>query len=224
MENSEAQPIAATVATNVRDLRRARGLSLDELSKRLDLVGRPIALNVLSKIERQRRAVDVDDLVALALALGVTPNRLLLPGHTHEEVDLAPEVRTGWRMAWRWATAEFPMRRDPATGEVRNVTNEWHDAFRHENRPDIAPDDFTLRDAARHKNVLKPVGDAARAAYDAGVHPWAIRHYMQLVDALDEYSDPWEYQLREDEPGQPTKKAQRATTKKTTKQTARKGK
>jgi hypothetical protein len=64
------------VAVQARRLRR--GFTLGELEEKLRELGRPIPLPALSKIEKGQRRVDVDDLVALALALGVSPN-LLLP-------------------------------------------------------------------------------------------------------------------------------------------------
>jgi hypothetical protein len=46
----------------------------------------------ISKIETTDRRIDVDDLVALAVALDTTPNRLLLPGAVSgtDDVELAP--------------------------------------------------------------------------------------------------------------------------------------
>jgi hypothetical protein len=49
--------------------------------------GRPILPSGLSKIEQGQRAVDVDDLVALAIALQVNPNALLLPAGIPELTD-----------------------------------------------------------------------------------------------------------------------------------------
>lgn len=65
------------MAFNVRRRRKKLGLSLLELSNRLTECRHPLSLKVLSKIENEDRSVDVDDLVALALALETTPARLL---------------------------------------------------------------------------------------------------------------------------------------------------
>jgi transcriptional regulator with XRE-family HTH domain len=66
-----------TVKAQIRRLREQRGLSLQALSEQLETVGRPILASGLSKIEAGTRRVDVDDLVALAEALGATPDDLL---------------------------------------------------------------------------------------------------------------------------------------------------
>jgi transcriptional regulator with XRE-family HTH domain len=78
-----------TVRAQVRRLREQRGLSLQALSDRLVAVGRPILASGLSKIEAGTRRVDVDDLVALAGALGTVPDDLLTPNAPPKGVDAA---------------------------------------------------------------------------------------------------------------------------------------
>lgn len=70
-------PTLAAVAGNVRDLRRGRGWTLEQLSAELDSAGHPLSLNVLSRIETMERGVRVQDLVALARVFGVSVDRLL---------------------------------------------------------------------------------------------------------------------------------------------------
>lgn len=72
-------PTGHTVAQNVRRLREQRGMSIYALADALDRVGRPILPSAVAKVERQQRQVTVDDLAALASALGVTPAQLLDP-------------------------------------------------------------------------------------------------------------------------------------------------
>jgi transcriptional regulator with XRE-family HTH domain len=72
-------PTADTVAANVKRLREAKRLGLRALAARLADAGRPLTHTALDKIERGTRRVDVDDLMALAVALGVSPLRLLMP-------------------------------------------------------------------------------------------------------------------------------------------------
>lgn len=69
--------MAERVAANVRRFRRAREWILQDLSDALGRVGRPIVLSGVGKIEQGERRVDVDDLVALALALEVSPLALM---------------------------------------------------------------------------------------------------------------------------------------------------
>ena len=65
------------VAVNVRILRKMQDLTAAALSRRLDELGQPIRDTGITRIETGDRRVDVDDLVALAQALGVTVNDLL---------------------------------------------------------------------------------------------------------------------------------------------------
>ncbi|MFJ2770063.1 helix-turn-helix domain-containing protein [Streptomyces sp. NPDC087300] len=58
-------------------MRLLRGLSQRGLAERCTALGRPMTNIALSRTERARRHCDVDDLVAIASALGVSPISLL---------------------------------------------------------------------------------------------------------------------------------------------------
>lgn len=106
----ERGPISDYVAENVAALRKARGLSQQELSGRLSELGRPILPSAISKIESRERGVDVDDLTALAVAFGVNPSRLLLPADAWEqEIAVTPTLSVRAFLAWQWANAFAPL-------------------------------------------------------------------------------------------------------------------
>lgn len=69
--------VARRVAANVRAIRFLGNLSTATLSRRLAEIGHPIHATGITKIEKGTRRVDVDDLAALAQALGVEPEVLL---------------------------------------------------------------------------------------------------------------------------------------------------
>jgi transcriptional regulator with XRE-family HTH domain len=99
-------PVGRQVIDNVRQLREARKLTYTELSGRLTKLGRPIPVLGLSRIEKGRRRVDADDLVALALALRVNPGALLLPRSAAtggEPVALTAATAYPAEEAWWWA-------------------------------------------------------------------------------------------------------------------------
>jgi transcriptional regulator with XRE-family HTH domain len=129
-----------------KEVVRLRGrTSVRELSSRLSKLGRPILPSGITKIEQGQRRVDADDLVALALALKVTPTRLLLgppptdgtaedPAHNEvleEEVfttkdgrripswwiRLAPNMAFEPWDAWTWAMGDVP------AGEVWRIVD-----------------------------------------------------------------------------------------------------
>jgi transcriptional regulator with XRE-family HTH domain len=103
--------VGERIGPTVRRLRRERGLDLRALADRLAEEGHPIKLGQLSKLELGDRRVDVDDLVALAVVLNVTPTQLLMPEPPAEGEDqvvtLTPHRRTGWHRAWQWMCGDL---------------------------------------------------------------------------------------------------------------------
>ena len=98
------------MAQNVAEIRNRRGMSLRALAEQLGQLGHRMLVSTISKIENADRKVNADDLVALALALDVSPPRLWLPGvDDGRPVQLTPEVAVPWGAAWRWATGWAPL-------------------------------------------------------------------------------------------------------------------
>jgi transcriptional regulator with XRE-family HTH domain len=93
------------VVANLVQLREDRKLTYRELADRLAELGRAIPTLGLARIEKGERRVDADDLVALAIALGVTPNALLLPRDVDatDDVALTPAKSVMAAGAWNWA-------------------------------------------------------------------------------------------------------------------------
>lgn len=77
----EIGDVGKQVATVVAELRKRRGWDQKRLAELVTEAGRPMSASMLGKIEGGGRRVDVDDLVALAFALEVSPARLLLSAH-----------------------------------------------------------------------------------------------------------------------------------------------
>lgn len=67
----EIGPYGIRAARTIEILRNERGLAQRELAAYVTTLGRPMSNTMLSRIERAQRRCDVDDLVALAQALGV---------------------------------------------------------------------------------------------------------------------------------------------------------
>lgn len=70
---------------NIKRVRDDRGMSQNELSETLRELGRPIPPLGIHRIENGDRRVDVDDLVAIAVALEVSPTTFLLPNSQDSE-------------------------------------------------------------------------------------------------------------------------------------------
>jgi transcriptional regulator with XRE-family HTH domain len=119
-------PAGERVIAAVKQLRESQGLTYKQLSERLDALGRPIPVLGLSRLEQGNRRVDVDDLVALAIALGTTPNRLLLPPadpeNAGDDYRLTATVKGTPPALWAWASGEVPLGQLPArAGDEREA-------------------------------------------------------------------------------------------------------
>lgn len=111
-------PVGAQTQKNVERLREARKMTKKDLSERVGALGRPIPPLGISRIESGTRRIDTDDLVALALALNVSPLTLLLPDAWDEEqIRLTASVRLSTRTAWLWAQGHTPASELPLADE-----------------------------------------------------------------------------------------------------------
>ena len=106
---------ARTVSENVKRWRDQRNLGLRGLAKKLGDVGRPLTHSAIDQIEKGTRRVDVDDLMALAAALEVSPITLLLPADTDASTSVDASgigARISAQVLWNWlnATSSLPGR------------------------------------------------------------------------------------------------------------------
>lgn len=135
-------PIGQNLIRAVEELREKRGLSWRKLSAILgDETGRPIFPLGLSRLAKGERRVDVDELVALSVALGVNPSALLLPRDTGGDdlVDLAPKVSARAWIAWAWADGETPLpAEDPGPFQPAELQDSVVAFWRENARPSFA--------------------------------------------------------------------------------------
>jgi transcriptional regulator with XRE-family HTH domain len=101
------------IAAQVRQRRQQLNLNRQQLAEKCASVGAPqITAAALTNIEtgrrdaagKRRREVSVEELLALAVALGVFPVDLIVPGEAEEEepCSVTPEVTTSAGHARRW--------------------------------------------------------------------------------------------------------------------------
>jgi transcriptional regulator with XRE-family HTH domain len=173
----ETDSPAGRVAANVKSLRARRGLTVRDLSRRLGEIGSPMLPSTVSKLENGGRQVDADDLVALALVLGVSPNRLLLPGVIRDDaVTLAPKVVTSESAAWWWATGEE---------RIPGPFSPPGDQFVAENRPHDPPDTVTLPELVKLESSgeLDDLREAYTKARASGLGHKTISNYLELQES-----------------------------------------
>lgn len=78
-KKTDIGPTAETLSKNLSRLREAKGLTYTQVSRRLAEGGRSISPLAVRRIEDGERRVDVDDLLALAIALDASPTYFLMP-------------------------------------------------------------------------------------------------------------------------------------------------
>jgi len=105
----ELGPTSERVRLRVAALRERRRLTLAQLSDRLTHLGHPLGTTAISRIEQGDRRVDVDDLVALAAALNVSPLGLLLPHEQQGHAPLTEDTEVAVDHLWRWANGTEPL-------------------------------------------------------------------------------------------------------------------
>lgn len=88
-KKTDIGPTAQTFSTNLTRLREAKGLTYTQVSKRLADGGRNISPLAVRRIEDGERRADVDDLMALATALDVSPTYFLMPDTEGPEVGVS---------------------------------------------------------------------------------------------------------------------------------------
>ncbi len=114
---------AAAVAANLKAVRRRRGLTVRQLSERLKELGAPILPSGITKIEQGDRRVDVNDLMALAAALNISPARLLLPDVGERDlIQITPNMppQELW-LAWDWMEGQSSLSYDGEHLDKRRV-------------------------------------------------------------------------------------------------------
>lgn len=103
-------PTGECVRHNVQQHRKSQGLTHADLVERLKANGYTMPRSGLSEIENGGRRVTVDDLMALAVALGVTPNALLLPlEDTGRSVRATAVGEVSLADLWHWADGNRPL-------------------------------------------------------------------------------------------------------------------
>lgn len=108
----EHGPTAQTVAANVRRMRKRRGMSTYQLSEALGKAGRSITASGIGSLERGKRQVSVDDLMALAFVLNTPPSALLLPLEDSPDatIEITGAGTVSAESAWDWLDGKRPLR------------------------------------------------------------------------------------------------------------------
>ncbi|WP_136623278.1 XRE family transcriptional regulator [Mycobacterium attenuatum] len=119
-------PTGETVRSNIKRIRERRRIAVTELSARMRKLDRSIPPLGIHRIEDGQRRVDVDDLAAFAVALGVSPASLLMPqsdtAHDMVSVTGYPDTLAAGRV-WAWLGGGLPVSEDHALATL--VMHGW---------------------------------------------------------------------------------------------------
>jgi len=188
MENSkprrsnEVGPVGQRTAHNLEELREGSKLSQDDLAAAVERLGRPMTRQIVGKTEAATRRIDVDDLVAFAVALRATPNRLLLAptADAGRTVEITPDYQVSELEAWLWALGERPLDRGFDAPQLQMVLDSdrarW---FVQRNRPVSRPDGPALGDLVRaHPELATAIRKVVREARRLGVGVEAVQESL----------------------------------------------
>jgi transcriptional regulator with XRE-family HTH domain len=103
--------VGEVFSSRLREARDARRWTQQELSARLAELGAPMDRTTIAKLEKGQRQARVEELVAIAVALDVSPLYLILPLRLDAKVKLAPKLVVEAIEALNWASGKGPLDR-----------------------------------------------------------------------------------------------------------------
>ena len=108
-KEKESTAVSRVVGRQVKAAREQLRLSQADLAKRLDELDLPTHQATVARVETGGRRISVDDLLALAAALGVSPLYLLTASYTHESVPVTPKHEAGPAQMRRWVSGQVQL-------------------------------------------------------------------------------------------------------------------
>lgn len=160
MRGNDIGDVGRRLGERVRLVRRERELTQDQLSARLSALGRPMPTASIGRLESGDRRIDVDDLMALAYALDVSPISLLLPFTDRPDERFVP-AGVGREMpaveGWMWAVGAEPTWY--ADGNVEDQERTWRQ-FR-----DVSHPWWLQLDAQLDERLQPAYGDLGQPAF-----------------------------------------------------------
>ena len=100
------------LARRVKEARERRGWSQGELAEQVNALGYSLARPIINRIEQggvRAGNVSVEDLFALAAALGVAPVHLLVPLDDEAALEVTPSVAVSAQLARAWIRGRLPL-------------------------------------------------------------------------------------------------------------------
>jgi transcriptional regulator with XRE-family HTH domain len=125
-------PTGETVRKRIKDIREDQRMAVTELSAKMSELGRPIPPLGIHRIEGGERRVDVDDLMAFAVALRTSPIGLLMPQREtrNDDAEVTGERRRCTAdQIWLWLCADefgfYPAEFESPEAFLRRTWPQW---------------------------------------------------------------------------------------------------
>jgi len=155
------------VRKNIRKIRDdIRHMAVTELSAKMSELGRSIPPLGIHRIESGERRVDVDDLMAFAVALKVSPVSLLMPASSEADGGVEVTGRDGSYSAeqiWEWLCATtlgyFPVEYESPAAFFRGAWPQWKQEREREWLDSIDDVHARLREKTRQLAMREHRGD-----------------------------------------------------------------
>lgn len=113
------------LAQRLRRLRERRGWSQEQLASRLADRGLVWQRTTVAKVEAGSRQVTVDELVAVAFVIGVSPAALVVPPEMLETLAVTPSNELDAGMVWHWIAGQQVLGGYPADAEGSGTIANW---------------------------------------------------------------------------------------------------
>ncbi|MEV8554824.1 helix-turn-helix transcriptional regulator [Streptomyces glaucescens] len=110
MEHEEVLTPTATLAKRVREVRKRRGLTADDLAKSLAAKGVDWQRSTVAKLENgNRQNITLTEWLALASVLNVAPVHLLLPLDSEQRYEVTPGQALTSEFVRGWIRGHWPL-------------------------------------------------------------------------------------------------------------------
>jgi transcriptional regulator with XRE-family HTH domain len=117
LAEDEAKSPSEAAAEELRRVRMRKGWNQQQLADRLEELGTPIDQATISKIEKNRRRMTLDEVFAFAYALGVSPAALVLPRDSFSTVAITPTTEKTASETLDWLRGVLPLGVSDQAGE-----------------------------------------------------------------------------------------------------------
>jgi transcriptional regulator with XRE-family HTH domain len=96
-----------TTIERIRELRKARGMTQQELAARISRLGVPIHQTAIARVESGKRELTLAEAFQFAYALDVAPVHLFVPTDSDELISIGPNVEAPPKHVRLWIRGDW---------------------------------------------------------------------------------------------------------------------